>query len=1143
MRLGDVDLVGSALERQRLIEAHNRTAHAFPADRSVGELFACQAESTPDAEALVDAGRRWTYRELQREVAQLAAYLTARGVGPEVRVGALLHRSSRLVVALLAILRAGGSYVPLNPDLPIARLRSFVLAARPPVILFERSVIANANTLLWECPAVALIACLDSDDVGGELEAAGPRMAAELWDHVARRADDAIGAGGWRSARTGELLSAEVVAAYVDAAVAAVGPLLAPRGSVLEVGCGSGLTLAGLAPRATRYVGTDLSAEALSWARRTCERRGLRHVSLHALDAMALDELPDEDAGPFDLAVLNSVVQSFGGYNYLRAVLRDVIARVRDGGAVFVGHVWDPRRREAIGAGAHAGERPHAHRVGREPDALFVAREFFEDLTLDLPRAAAVEIGAMGCEAPEIAAYAYDVIIRVRDAAAARPGSPRKSQEDRRAAGAVPPPVAAVDRHRPDAGAYVIQTSGSSGAPRSVEIEMRSLMNLLWWYRDACAIDAHSRVVQVIPSSFDASLKNYLAPLVFGATLVLSPDGPFDPEALLSQIERESVTVLNPGVPSMAYALAELAAERGWEPLRSLRCLALGGEPPSLDRLRPWLRSGSCGARVLNVYGPTECTDIACWYEVREPDLAGRRPLPIGGPVYNAQAYVLSPRLTPEPIGVVGELCVSGAGLARGYLGDPDYTAERFVPHPFRAGERIYRTGDLARRLDGGEIVLHGRADSQVKVRGHRVELAEVESALRRVPGVIEAAVLAEGGDEDRQLVGYVVAGGDLDPGAVRESLRRILPAAVVPAEIVLVDAWPLNPHGKVDRHALRALRRSRQPAGRPPRSALERTLAGLWREVLDLELEPGAEEPFFDLGGHSLAAASLISLARRSLMLDLSLTDVYRAQTIAAQAALLEQRQRGDGFLHRLGTAGGSSLFCFPPIAGFAWTFAELARRLDGRLTVYAFDFVDAPDPADAAAGAIAAVLAAGERCLLAGYSAGGLLAASVAAALEGRGIPVGGLVLFDAAPPALRERYADADARALAEQVIADPRLAMHLESVGREHAARTVAAYARWYARAEPPRLAAVDILTIAAAGTGPAWAQGWGALTKGQLTTRQGGGGHDDLLSGEHVAGNAEIASAWLAARAGQEPSPRSRPRPERSASVRPDASPG
>jgi amino acid adenylation domain-containing protein len=1101
VRLGDVDLLESEAERRMLIEELNATSRPFPADLTVGELFARQAARTPDAEAVVDADGRRSYAELLRDVEGLAAYLVARGVGPEVHVGVLLRRSYRMVVALLATLRAGGVYVPLNPDLPLSRLRALVDDVGAPLVVCERALIGQANALQWECASVATMMCLDSPDVHAELERSGPRMDPALWDLVAARARDPIEAGGWRSAHSGEVLSEAAMMSFVEGVVRAVSPLLPAEARLLEIGCGSGITLAGLAPLAGRYVAIDISAQALEWAQRTCDERGLEHVSLCLLDALELERLPPLDAGPFDAAVLNSVVQSFSGFNHLREVIGQTIERVRDDGFVFLGHVWDPERREALP-------------LERQLDALFVPRAFFEDLRFALPRLASVELCPMGCDAPEIAAYGYDVLLHVGRAPMLAPSceEPRKRQEDRRALG-FSPVGSSADRHRPDAGAYVIQTSGSTGHARAVQVEMRALVNLLWWYRDVCDIDVESRVAQVITCGFDASVKNFLAPLIGGGTLVLLEDGPYDPAALLAMIEREAVTVLNPGVPAMAYPLVELSAADGWAQLRSLRCLALGGEAPDLARLREWLASEACAARVLNIYGPTECTDIACWHELTAAEVAGSAPLSVGRPIHNVQAYVLGRHLAPEPIGVVGELYISGAGLARGYVGSPELTAERFPKHPLRPGERIYRTGDLARRLPNGDIVLHGRADTQVKVRGHRIELTEVERALGALDGVREAAAVAVGDGAERRLVGYVLADDLFDERLAGEVLRNTLPAAVVPERIVRLDYWPLNAHGKLDRHALPAAD-AKRPAGRLPCTPLERAIAAVWRDVLRLDREVGANEGFFEAGGDSLAAALLVQRMRER-SLEMSLTDVYREQTVAGQATLLESHEEDNGMLHVLGNGSRPPLFCFPPIAGFAWTFAELARRLEG-FSVRAFDFSDVHDPAAACAEAILAAMGARSSCLLAGYSAGGLLAAATASELERRGAEVAGVVLFDAAPPQLRERFPPAAAQAVAEEVAADGRLAAHVAHVGRERLRRVVVAYMSWYNRAPAPAPLAADLLAVTAEGADGAWAEGWRAASSGELTVVQGCGSHDELLSAGNVAVNATLVSSWLSA---------------------------
>lgn len=1135
MKLSDVALWDGDDEAAVTGSHPNDTARPFPHDRTVGDLFAEQAAATPDAVAVVDGTARRTYAELAADVDRLAGFLVDQGVGPEVHVGVLLRRSYPLVVTLLAVLRAGGAYVPLNPDLPGARLHALVRDTAPRVLISERCLITTFNDLFWNSPATGSALCVDSAGVLDELEPAGARMSLELWNYIADHADDPVTANGWRSPYTGARLSDATLDRYVHATADKIAAYLSPDATVLEIGCGTGTTLRGVAPLVGRYVGIDPSAGVLRWARQARQDNALGNVALYELAALDLAELPDESAGPFDVVVLNSVVQSFGGLNYLRAVLGAAIARVSDRGAVYLGHVWDAARREEFLATVAARHRPeHGGRPLSAADALFIPAAFFADLPHHFPEVVQVEVTPMAFHDADLTTFAYDVLLHVdRTTTRTTPTSATatdsstatdsagKRQYDRRALD-VRPAAPIDDQHRPDATAYVIQTSGSTGVPKSVAVGMRSLVNLLWWYRDACALGPDARVLQVITCGFDASIKNYLTPLICGASVVLAPDTAYDPRALLDLVARERITVLNPGVPAAVYPLVDLAAADGFRPLRSLRHLALGGETPDLTRLRPWLSSGECRAVLLNIYGPTEAADIACAARI-DPAAADSAPVPIGRPIPNVRAYVLDSRLAEQPPGVVGELCLAGIGLASGYVGDPALTAEKFTTaSPSLPGERLYRTGDLARRLPTGDLVVVGRADAQVKLLGHRIELGEVEQALRTLPGVREAAAVLRPlpGTGEPRLCGYVIPqpGAKPDPLNLRAALGRGLPAAAVPAEVVVLDSWPRTPNGKIDRNALPAPEQAHRAAARPPRTATERALLPLWREVLaDDTVSP--DENFFVAGGHSLGAALLAIRIRDVLRRDVSIVDVYQAQTAAALARLLDRRPAADSPLRLLadGDDGGPAVYCFPPIAGYAWTMAGFAQHLGGR--VHGFDFPHSADPAATAAELIAATHANRPRFLV-GYSAGGVLAAATALALQARGESVDGLVLLDSVPPpppARRAPTTDNDVAQTVREVLDDPQLTAHIHATGADRVADTVTRYARWHAEEPLAGTIHCDLLLLTAADGDPGYGAGWQARTTGTVRVQPARGSHADLLSGTHALANADPVRTWLAQR--------------------------
>ncbi|HEV7518677.1 MAG TPA: amino acid adenylation domain-containing protein, partial [Thermoanaerobaculia bacterium] len=432
--------------------------------------------------------------------------------------------------------------------------------------------------------------------------------------------------------------------------------------------------------------------------------------------------------------------------------------------------------------------------------------------------------------------------------------------------------------------AYVIYTSGSTGQPKGAINTHRAICNRLLWMQEAYGLTTEDRVLQKTPVSFDVSVWELFWPLCTGARLVFArPEGHKDADYLVDLIASRGITTLH-FVPSMLRAFLEAP---GVERCQTLRRVIASGE--ALPRELAERFSARLGAELHNLYGPTEAAVDVTWHPCR-PGEGG--PLPIGRPIANLAIHLLDPGLAPVPIGVPGELYIAGAGLARGYLGRPALSAERFVPNPFAAapGERLYRTGDLARHRADGQIEYLGRTDHQVKIRGFRVELGEIEAALARHPAVAESVVVARRDGGEPHLAAYVVPRGSeaaIAPYALREFLRERLPEPMVPAFFVELPALPLSPNGKVDRRSLPAPeRRSRGPeAAGAPRNRTEEILAGIWREVLRLDTV-GIGDSFFELGGDSILSLQVISRAARQ-GLRLTPRQLFEQPTLAGLAGV----------------------------------------------------------------------------------------------------------------------------------------------------------------------------------------------------------------------------------------------------------------
>jgi amino acid adenylation domain-containing protein len=459
--------------------------------------------------------------------------------------------------------------------------------------------------------------------------------------------------------------------------------------------------------------------------------------------------------------------------------------------------------------------------------------------------------------------------------------------------------------------AYVIYTSGSTGTPKGVLIQHGSLLNYTAAAVQEFELRPGDKVLQFSSISFDAAAEEIYPTLTAGATLVLRDERMLDSSrTFLEKTLERGITVLDLPTAYWHHLTHDLAATPLTLPA-SLRLVIIGGEEALPERLAEWHRVAGGRVRLLNTYGPTETAIVATTCELAPPEAGGALPRAyIGAPVRNVRTYVLDARLQPTPVGVPGELYIGGAGVARGYLNRPSLTAERFVPNPFgeSPGERLYRTGDGARYIHDGRLEFLGRLDQQVKVRGFRVELGEIEAALRAHPSVRESIVLAgEAAPGGLQLVAYLLRESQhVAPSSaeLRSFLQQRVPGYMIPAAFVVLDEWPLLPNGKIDRRALPAPETpsaAAEPTG--ARTPFEEIIAGIWREVLRREAI-GVHDSFFELGGHSLLATQVVSRVRESIGMDIPLKALFEHTTVTALAAHVE------GLL-----AAGETLAPAPPI------------------------------------------------------------------------------------------------------------------------------------------------------------------------------------------------------------------------------------
>lgn len=708
-----------------------------------------------------------------------------------------------------------------------------------------------------------------------------------------------------------------------------------------------------------------------------------------------------------------------------------------------------------------------------------------------------------------------------------------------------------------DAPAYVLFTSGSTGRPKGVEVSHRAIDNRLAWMQHELRLEPGEVVLHKTPISFDVSVWELFWPLQVGATVVIAdPGGHRDPRYLAQLIADMGVTTLH-FVPSMlrAFLSDRRAVEVAGGRLRNLVC---SGEALTPDLVRD--AEDALGVVPINLYGPTEAAvDVTVWRcdADRDSDV-----VPIGRPIWNTRAYVLDEHAEPVPVGVPGELHLAGVQLATGYVGRPDLTAAAFVPDPFVPGERMYRTGDRARWQPDGSLVYLGRMDGQVKIRGQRLELGEVDHVLQQVDGIVAAATLAlpGSGGEDRLVAFYVPEAG-VTAAAVRSVVQGYLPAFMVPEVFVPIERMPLSSSGKIDRSALVA----RVPADEArvtasPGSLLEQEVCRAMSEALGGACGP--DDDFFAIGGHSLLALKVVTDLSDALGVDVRFADVFAHPTPRALSARIAGLRSGAEtagdelgplLTLRAGDSSAVPLFALPPAGGLGWCYTGLLRHLPSGqpLHVLQADGMDGSPvglPADLGEMAaryldlIRGIVGDGPFHLV-GWSIGGMAAHAVAAQAQADGQRVGLVAMLDAYPSdqwqhldppdeseALRAvvRMAGAEHRIDADAVLTHAAALDVLRGEGSALASlppETIAASVRSVVngaavvRTSEHAVLDGDVLLVAAgAPRAETWLDpaGWRPYVGGTLQVEVLDATHPDLVREPHIGAVAQLLADRLAA---------------------------
>ena len=919
----------------------------FPYNRLVTELIDQHAKKDPTRTAIIYGNRRLTYGELEGQSNRLAAYLVENGLQTEDKVGIMMDRSIETVTAVLAVWKAGGAYIPIDPGLPVKRIATIIDDAKAAVVLSEKKYIKTLNSIQWECKSFKTFLCIDSEDILVEDEyEKSVLMDPKLWEFIGESAKDDIMGGGWISSYTGEHFGREVVEEFANNLFQKLQPVLHEKMKVLEIGCASGFSMFRIAPLVGLYYGTDISRVIIEKNKARVEREGIQNIALAAMPAHDIDKIEETD---FDLIIINSVIQDFHGHNYLRKVIRKAVDKLGVKGYLFIGDVMDQDSKQALIDDLTEFKRNNREKHYKTKivwDAeLFISRSFFQDVVHDIPGIVAVDFSnKIYTHENELTKFRYDTMFRI-DKQVEKPANlpPRnKFQHDSRAL-ATHSPSNFVSNTTPANLAYVIYTSGSTGNPKGVLVEHIGMMNHLFAKINDLNINSESIMSQTASFAFDISVWQFFAALVTGGqTVVYSDEIILAPDRFISRVVEDKITILEI-VPSYLSLLLEVLESKPAH-LPSLEFLLVTGEAIHSRLVNRWFEKYP-RIQMVNAYGPTEASDdITHYFMDKAPELER---IPIGKPIQNFKIYIVDNDMIQVPVGVKGEICVSGIGVGRGYLGNETKTKEAFMTDPFLDNEtRLYKTGDLGSWKPDGNIDFFGRKDYQVKIRGFRIELGEIENKLTALHEVKEAAVIDGGNDEgDRYLCAYIVPDKhfttpEFDVNELKDFLEGQIPDYMIPQYFVKLEELPLSANGKVDRKKLPLPNIKKNADYVAPSNENEEKLVAILADILTLNKESiGIDDNLFDLGANSIKILSIQNRVSQVFGFEISLSLFFLYPTVRELAVSIFEEQTLNGLECVIKLNKGKNkpnLFLIHALHGMVYHYKPMADLLSDHFNIY---------------------------------------------------------------------------------------------------------------------------------------------------------------------------------------------------------------
>jgi len=877
------DIIASANSQHPLIKEMNNTDTEYMDDALIHELFEAQVMKTPHNIAVKSEKGITTYKELNEKANRLALLIKDAGVAVGDVVAVYQTRSIETITTLFAILKAGAIYVPIDNKSPLDRI-STILTSIPKLscLIATKNFSNHVQQLRWEIPSISSVIYIDEL---GEVVTPEPIIQEEtqkFWDYISESSTDSVTAGGFFSIYNGEPFSEAEVNQYVKHVANLFENELDSTKSVLEIGCGSGLIMESIINKVKHYTGVDPSEKTLEKNKVKLANLGIENAAYIKAFAHEFEKFSNN----YDIIILSSTVQFFPGYNYLSNVIKLALKHLKPNGKLIIADILDFRQKENLRNSLI--EFGSKQKVGELP-GLYVDESFF---TFESPGVSTQVVHARDSFQNELR-FRYDVILAKENISSEFKEINLNHKHSLSTFTAwhldkFPPENLNVEISSSQL-AYIIFTSGSTGVPKGVKIPHTAVINLIEWVNNTFSVNEKDNLLFVTAFTFDLSVYDVFGTLSAGASFYLVEEDNIKDPAYLGRIICEENITFWDSTPLLLNQVAEvmLLEKRRHN---SLRLVFLSGDWIPLS-LPDKLKSIFAGVQVISLGGATEAT-VWSNYFVTDKVNSSWQSIPYGKPIQNAKYYILDDALQPCPLGVPGQIAISGICVADGYISSKPNKSKAFVDNPIYPDNqksmysRLYLTGDMGRYMSDGNLEILGRIDNQVKIRGYRVELGEIESALMKFTGIHECSVLAKTNSQvqtDKYLIAFYRSEEKFENQKLYQFLQTKLPDYMLPRHYVWLEKFPLTSNGKLDREKLleyQAETLGDKQAYVPPSGECEKVIEEVWKALLNTE-KVGVNDNFFDIGGNSILLMNMLAAFPEYIKDKVQVMDIFKYPTI----------------------------------------------------------------------------------------------------------------------------------------------------------------------------------------------------------------------------------------------------------------------